>query len=45
MQIDRKVASNAVRMSVGRETTLKEIDCVIEDLKKAIEALSQEEEI
>ncbi len=45
MDIDKEVASNAIRLSVGRETTFKEIDCAIEDLRNAIEALSKEDEI
>ena len=34
-------ASNAIRMSVGRETTFEEIDCAIEDLRNSIEVLCQ----
>ena len=36
MNIDIKVASNAVRLSVGRETTKSQIDLVIRDLKNAL---------
>lgn len=39
MNIDIKVASNAVRLSVGRETTKSEIDLVIRDLKNALKSL------
>lgn len=36
MGIDESIASNAVRMSVGRETTIEDINRVIDDLKQTI---------
>lgn len=33
------IAMNAVRMSVGRETTIEDIDIVVEDLKNVIDSL------
>ena len=33
--VDRKVATRAIRFSVGRYTTIEEIDVVVEDLKVA----------
>ena len=37
--IPRDVASNALRISVGRETSIDDIDVVVEDLKKSIQTL------
>ena len=37
--IPREVAMNAVRLSVGRETTLGDVDVVVQDLKEAVETL------
>ena len=39
MNIGKSVASNALRMSVGRETTIEEIDSVIIDLKYTLQTL------
>jgi len=36
MQIDKHVANNAIRLSVGRETTHNQIDLAINDLKQSI---------
>lgn len=36
MGIDKSVASNAIRLSVGRETTKEQIDLAIKDLKKTL---------
>ncbi|KAG9277759.1 selenocysteine lyase [Astyanax mexicanus] len=35
------VAANALRISVGRATTRKDVDLVVEDLKEAVEKLEQ----
>jgi selenocysteine lyase len=37
---EKKVASNAVRLSVGRETSRKHIDLALEDLKEVIANIS-----
>jgi selenocysteine lyase len=39
MKIPYEIASNAVRLSMGRETTKQEIDLVIEDLKETFNLL------
>ena len=39
MGIDKFVASNAIRLSVGRETTKSQIDLIIEDLKQSVNGL------
>ena len=36
MGVDERAASNAVRLSVGRETTKAEIDLAVEDLKNSL---------
>ena len=36
------VALNAVRMSVGRETTLEDIDIIVEDLGEVVNRLKKE---
>lgn len=36
MNIDKSVALNALRLSVGRETCKREIDLVIDDLKETL---------
>ena len=40
MNIDTSVASNAVRLSVGRETTKRQIDIVIDDLRETLKSIS-----
>jgi len=40
MKIDESVAKNAIRMSVGRETTVQDIETVISDLKKTLYKIS-----
>ena len=40
--ICESVARNALRLSVGRYTTIQDIDIVIQDLKKAVAILSLE---
>ncbi|XP_038604948.1 selenocysteine lyase isoform X2 [Tachyglossus aculeatus] len=35
------VAQNALRLSVGRNTTKEDVDCIVEDLKQAVEQLEQ----
>ena len=40
--VPHDIAMNALRLSVGRETTKEDIDVVVEDLKDAIECLRQE---
>ncbi len=37
------IARNAIRLSVGRETTKRNIDLVIRDLKQAVESLENEQ--
>ena len=39
MGIDKFVAGNAIRLSVGRETTKSQIDLIIEDLKQSVNGL------
>ncbi len=39
--VPRDIAKNAVRLSVGRETTREDIDLVIKDLQKAVESLQK----
>ncbi len=39
MGIDKLVASNAIRLSMGRETTKTQIDLIIEDLRQSIISL------
>jgi hypothetical protein len=39
--IPREVASNALRLSVGRRTTKDDIDLIIMDLKRTVERLKQ----
>ena len=38
--IPEEIAVNAIRLSVGRETTLQDVDVVISDLKQAVECLT-----
>jgi cysteine sulfinate desulfinase/cysteine desulfurase-like protein len=40
MGLDETHALNAIRISVGRETTKDDVDAIIEDIKQAIHALS-----
>ncbi len=40
MNIDKKVASNALRLSVGRETTRQQIDTIVEDIKHSLEKIT-----
>jgi cysteine sulfinate desulfinase/cysteine desulfurase-like protein len=40
MKIDKNIAANAIRLSVGRETTKKQIDTVVEDIKNALEIIT-----
>lgn len=37
--IPAEVARNALRLSVGRSTTLAEVDLVVQDLKQAVARL------
>ena len=39
MGIEKYVANNAIRLSVGRETTKPQIDTIINDLKASINGL------
>lgn len=39
MGIEKFVASNAIRLSVGRETTKSQIDLIVEDLKQSVNGL------
>ncbi|XP_060080503.1 selenocysteine lyase-like, partial [Ylistrum balloti] len=40
--IPESVARNALRLSVGRETTLSDIDTIIDDLKQAVEFIEND---
>ena len=40
MRIPRHVAANALRLSVGRETTINDIDVVVAELKRTIKKIS-----
>ncbi|XP_033724839.1 selenocysteine lyase-like [Pecten maximus] len=40
--IPESVARNALRLSVGRETTLADIDAIIEDLKQSVEFIEND---
>lgn len=42
MGVDESIAGNAIRMSVGRETTRQQIETVIQDLKQALKKISLE---
>ncbi len=42
MQIDKSVANNAIRLSVGRETTYFQIDLAIQDLRQSINTIVNE---
>lgn len=37
--VPESIARNALRLSVGRETTLSDIDYVVSDLKQAVQYL------
>ena len=41
--IPKDIAINAMRLSVGRETTKEDIDVFIDDLSKAVGKLLQEQ--
>lgn len=41
MKIDKNIAANAVRLSVGRETTKEHIDQAIYDIKQSLASLNQ----
>ena len=40
MKIDKNIAANAIRLSVGRETTKKQIDTAVEDLRNTLENIT-----
>ena len=40
--IPSDIAINAIRLSVGRETTLSDVDVVVSDLKQTVELLGQQ---
>lgn len=40
MGIDKSVAANAIRLSVGRETNKRQIDLAIEDLKTTLKNIT-----
>jgi selenocysteine lyase len=42
MKIDKNVACNALRLSVGRETTKNQIDLIINDIKQALVKISNQ---
>jgi len=42
MKIDENVASNALRISVGRETSMFDIEIVIDDLKRTLENIKKD---
>lgn len=37
--VPEQIAQNALRLSVGRHTTMKDIDHVVEDLKQAVDTI------
>ncbi|XP_028391991.1 selenocysteine lyase-like, partial [Dendronephthya gigantea] len=41
MGIDKEIAGNALRVSVGRETSLDDIDIVLSDLEQAVNSIQQ----
>ncbi len=43
MKIDKNIASNALRLSVGRETTKSQIDLIIKDIKEALVKISNQQ--
>lgn len=36
MQIDKNIAANAIRLSVGRDTTRAQVDLAVKDLRQSI---------
>ena len=42
MQIDKSVANNAIRLSVGRETTYSQIELAIRDLRQSVDKIINE---
>ena len=42
MQIDKSVANNAIRLSVGRETKYSQIDQAVQDLRQSVKAIINE---
>ncbi|XP_041377790.1 selenocysteine lyase-like isoform X2 [Gigantopelta aegis] len=41
--VPQEIAENAIRLSVGRETTQKDVDVVVKDLKQAVETILQDQ--
>ena len=39
------IAKNALRLSIGRETTLDNIDCIIQDLQQAVNEIENNKEL
>ena len=37
--VPEEVAANAIRLSVGRHTTLRDVDVVVSDLKRAVDEM------
>lgn len=39
MKIDQAIASNALRLSVGRETSKEDIDLIVQDIQDSIKKI------
>lgn len=42
MKIDQDIASNAIRVSIGRETSKFDIEIVIDDLKRTLKIIKED---
>lgn len=43
--VPESIAKNALRLSIGRETTLDNIDCIIQDLLQAVNEIENNKEL
>ena len=43
MKIDKNTAANAIRLSIGRDTTRKQIDIAVDDIKNALKKITSSE--
>ena len=43
--VPESIAKNALRLSIGRETTLANIDCIIQDLQQAVNEIENNQEL
>ena len=39
MQIDKNIAANAIRLSVGRDTTRAQVDLAVKDIRQSIDKI------